>query len=295
VRVRRQRAGDFAGALISRSARDRRRRERFWELAGRYASALTVRDRFGNLVTLNTADPVISRATFVTGSFARANIDNLVAALAEHGYVPEQIVDVGANIGTSTWELLSVYPGASAVCVEPHPDNYSLLRQNVIANGLEDRVRTVNAAVGDSDGTVDLTVNPHNPGDHQIAGTVGDSTIAVPMRRLADLVSVDRPTVLMIDVQGYEGHVLRGAGDVLGCPALVEFWPSRLKETGGYAAFLEKASGYDTVLEASDELRTAGDLEQLAARLESADGFTDLLLLPWPALAETTSHTGPTL
>jgi hypothetical protein len=83
LNARRRRAADFVGALTNPAARDRRRREQFWKLAGRYASALTVRDRFGNVVTLNTADPVVSRLTFVAGSFAPANLDNLVAALAE--------------------------------------------------------------------------------------------------------------------------------------------------------------------------------------------------------------------
>jgi FkbM family methyltransferase len=283
LKARRHRAAEFAGALIDRQARERRRREQFWKLAGRYASAITVPDRFGNFsITLNTADPGISRLTFVWGVFAPGATDHFIAALAGHGYEPEQIVDVGANIGTSTWELLSAYPRASAVCIEPHPDNYRLLRQNVTANDLDDRVRTVNAAVGDVDSIVELTVNPHNPGDHQIGGKVGEHTVTVPMRRLADIVRVDRPTAVTIDVQGYEGHVLRGAGAVLGCPALVEFWPSRLKETGGYAWFLEAARCYETVFEVARELHVVGDLEQLGARLESTDGFADLLLLPWP-------------
>ena len=281
LKERRRRGADFAGALIDPQARERRRRERFWALAGRYTSAITVKDRFGNAVTLNTADPVISRLTFVMGVFAPAASDNLITALADRGFVPEQIIDVGANIGTNTWELLSAWPQASAVCIEPHPGNYRLLRQNVVANDFEARVQTINAAVGDVDSTVELTVNPHNPGDHQIGGNVGEHTITVPMRRLADMVSVDRPTAVMIDVQGYEGHVLRGAGPVLGCPALVEFWPRRLKETGGYAWFLEAAGSYATILDAAGELRAAGDLAELGERLGPADGFTDLLLLPW--------------
>ena len=108
LNARRHRAAEFAGALIDREARERRRREQFWKLAGHYASAITVPDRFGKSITLNTADPVISRLTFVMGVFAPGASDHFTAALADHGFEPEQIVDVGANIGTSTWELLGV-------------------------------------------------------------------------------------------------------------------------------------------------------------------------------------------
>jgi FkbM family methyltransferase len=270
-------------ALKSPAARDRARRQRFWKQAGRYASAISAKDRFGNNVTLNTADPWVSRLTFLDGSFDPDNVDNLVKALRESGFAPEQIVDVGANIGTSTLELLSAYPDATAVSIEPHPDNYRLLCQNVIANSLEDRVRTIHAAVGERDGTAPLTVYPNRPGGHEIAGA-GEHTIDVPIRRLADLVNADRPTVLWIDVQGYEGHVLQGAGELLGCPALVEFWPRRLRDTGGYGLFLEAASTYRTVLEAQRDTRPAGDLDRLAARLETTDQYTDLLLLPWAAV-----------
>lgn len=274
-----KRRANEAAALRDPAGRARLRRQVFWKQAGHYATALTARDRSGNLVTLNTADPWVSRMTFLDGSFDPENIDNLVKVLRERGFVPEQIVDVGANIGTSTLELLSAYPAATGVSIEPDPDNYRLLRQNVIANGLEDRVRTIQAAVGDVTGTVPLSVHPDHPGGHEIGGR-GDHTIEVPIRRLADLVKADCRTLLWIDVQGYEGHVLKGAGDLLGSPALVEFTPQRLRDTGGWSAFLEAAGSYDTVLEAQGDLQPAGDLDRLAARLEAEGGYTDLLLLP---------------
>ena len=274
-----KRRGKELAALRTPGARARARRALFWQQAGRYASAITAKDRFGNVVTLNTADAWVSRMTFLDGSFDPENVDNLVTVLRDRGFVPEQIVDVGANIGTSTLELLSSFPGATAVSIEPDPDNYRLLCQNVIANGLEDRVRTIEAAVGDTTGTVPLSVHPDHPGGHEIGGSSA-LTIEVPIHRLADLVNADRPTLLWIDVQGYEGHVLRGAGALLGSPALVEFTPHRLRDTGGYGAFLEAASTYGTVLEAQRDLHPAGDLDALAARLEVGSRYTDLLLLP---------------
>ena len=235
---------------------------------------------------LDTADPWVSRSVLLDGTHDPENVDNVIYALRERGIAPDQIVDVGANIGTSTLELLSAYPDATAVSIEPHPDNYRLLRQNVIANGLEDRVRTVNVAVGDANGTVQLVVSASNPGDHRVGSPAPGSKIDVPIRRLDELAQPDGATLLWIDVQGYEGHVFRGAGDFRRCPALVEFWPFRLHEVGGYAAFLEAVDGYGTVLDARNGMRPAGDVDGCAQRLvdEHAagldSGYTDLLLLP---------------
>jgi hypothetical protein len=99
------------------------------------------------------------------------------------------------------------------------------------------------------------------------------------------LAQADRSTLLWVDAQGYEGHIFLGAGDFLGCPAPVEFWPMRLKEVGGYAAFVEAVRSYGTVLD-SRAMRPAGDIDECATRLvdEHAagldSGYTDPLLLP---------------
>jgi FkbM family methyltransferase len=265
--------------------RDRLRRALFWREAERYVEAVTTRDRHGNRVTVNTADPWISRSLLIDGTHDPENVDNVIRELRGRGIEPEQIVDVGANIGTSTLELLSAYPRATAVSIEPHPGNYRLLRQNVIANALEDRVRTINVAVGDCDRTVQLAVSASNPGDHRVDSAMPGPRIDVPMRRLDGLAQAGRSTLLWVDAQGYEGHIFLGAGDLLGCPALVEFWPVRLQEVGGYGAFAEAVGRYGTVLD-SRAMRPAGDIDECAARLVAEhaagldSGYTDLLLLP---------------
>ncbi len=63
-------------------------------------------------------------------------MDNVIAVLGERGYAPEQIVDVGANIGTSTLEMLAAFPNATATAIEPHPDNYRLLRRTWLPTAL---------------------------------------------------------------------------------------------------------------------------------------------------------------
>ena len=274
----------IAKRVPTAEGRDRLRRAWFWKEASRYTEAIVSRDRQGNRVVLKTSDPWVCRDTFLDGAHDRENIDNLIRALHDRGIVPAQIIDVGAHVGTSTLELLSAYPRATAISIEPDPDNYRLLRQNIIANGLEDRAQTVNVAVGDTHGTVDLTVSDTNSGDHRVASPAPGPKINVPIRRLDELAQPDKTTLLWVDVQGYEGHVFRGAPNFLACPAFVEFWPFRLQEVDGYTAFAEAVDCYSIVLDARDSLRPVHDLNQLATRILSSseyiDGYTDLLLLP---------------
>lgn len=40
------------------------------------------------------------------------------------------IIDAGANIGASTMYFLQAFPGATVIAIEPHPENFQLLRMN---------------------------------------------------------------------------------------------------------------------------------------------------------------------
>ena len=69
-------------------------------------------------------------------------------------------------------------------------------------------------------------------------------------------------SLLWMDIEGYEGHALKGARNLLasGMPLIFEFNPELLTETGGIAALRESISGrrlYD--LHASDQKEIALD------------------------------------
>src|SRR5206468_1769160 len=104
----------------------------------------------------------------MTGRFEVEKADGTLALLAERGITVDQILDVGANIGTTTVELLTQRPTMRAVAFEPEAVNFSLLRQNVFANGLQDRVEMHEVALSDHDGEVEFEVAPENPGDHRV-------------------------------------------------------------------------------------------------------------------------------
>jgi FkbM family methyltransferase len=47
------------------------------------------------------------------------------------------IIDAGANIGTATVYLKSVFPEATIVCIEPEADNFAMLQKNIQVNGFD--------------------------------------------------------------------------------------------------------------------------------------------------------------
>lgn len=116
-------------------------------------------------------------------------------------------VDVGANIGYYLLLLArAVGPDGMVSCFEPDPDNLVELERNSRLNGLA-RVRIHPAAVGAEDTSVKLRGGINS-------AIAADGELRVPLVRLDS--AVTRPVdFLKIDVEGYEGHVLAGAQQIL--------------------------------------------------------------------------------
>ena len=66
-------------------------------------------------------------------------------------------VDVGANIGSYT-VLATAVCGAQTIAAEPDPGTSHSLKRNVQANGIEQRVTLVEAALGSARGTARFSI-----------------------------------------------------------------------------------------------------------------------------------------
>lgn len=96
--------------------------------------------------------------------------------------------------------------GASYLCVEPSPTNLGFLRRNV---GGFPNVTLTEAAVGASATEVAFSENGS-------MSAVGTGALTVPVVTLDDFVSShELPNLLLMDVEGYGGDVLRGASALL--------------------------------------------------------------------------------
>lgn len=63
-------------------------------------------------------------------------------------HVAGRFVDIGAHVGSVVVAVLIDNPDATAICVEPIPENVAVLRENLALNGLEDRAQVIEGAVG---------------------------------------------------------------------------------------------------------------------------------------------------
>ncbi len=215
-------------------------------------------------------DTVIGAALRERGSFEEGMLREVVRFLrSRHGFRPSTLVDVGANIGTHLLRGLNDGLFERGVGIEMDSDNFRLLTANVALNGHAARTRLWNVAVSEAPGTATMEVASDNRGDHRVRadesasapadgafGESGRATRAVPRTTLDAIeadggLAFDTGTLVWIDVQGHEGHVLAGATGILGRgrrPAfVVEFWPYGLERSGGRARLMRFLAGCRSV------------------------------------------------
>ena len=269
-------------------ARERWRRERLLDAAtAKGVDAIGIRDDRGHIYYVDPRDATIGRLIFVEGSYEAAVFDRAAAVLDLH---PEQVLDIGANIGTATVELLGRFDSAAGIAFEPDKRNCTLLAQTLVANDLQDRVRIMPLALSDADVTVDLELSADNFGDHRVRTTTERGRFAehhrptrsIPARRLETLIrdgdiKLASRVLTCLDAQGHEGHILAGGPVLLKHPLIVEFWPYGLRRAGGYERFLDAVEASTIVV--LDETQWTATTDDLRA-MDLGDGHTDLLVYP---------------
>jgi FkbM family methyltransferase len=123
----------------------------------------------------------------------------------------DQFTDVGANAGTYTI-LASGVAGAFTDAFEPIPATAARLRYNVIMNKLGNLVRVHQVGVGSCSGPLRFAVTEDTV-NHVASGD--ESADEFPVETLDRMLLGKRPTLIKIDVEGFEPEVLAGAKEVL--------------------------------------------------------------------------------
>jgi FkbM family methyltransferase len=125
--------------------------------------------------------------------------------------------DVGSNVGSYT-VLASGVRGATTWAFEPDPITTQRLRRNIAVNGLNSLVIVHEIALGASDGEVKFTI-----GQDTVNRVTADANLPVRIvrqKRLDDLLTHQQPTMIKMDVEGYEEKVLLGCQTVLSMQSL---------------------------------------------------------------------------
>lgn len=237
---------------------------------------LVVGDREQYVVS--TQDQVIGRELFLHGEF---DLQKLEAALSilrrERHPTPTHLIDVGANIGSIVIPALARGWVQSATAIEPHPENLKLLYANLALNGVAGRAKVLEQAVGsDPKTTLFLQESTINSGNHSIRG----NGIPVPSTRLDDVERPRADALLWMDIEGYEGHALQGASNLLaaGVPVVAEFNPELLNDAGGFD-LMREALKDRLVFDLKESDSGPMSLDELGGQYAGGESFTDILAI----------------
>ena len=150
------------------------------------------------------------------GYYEREVLDAVLENLPENGV----FWDVGANIGLHALTIKALRPDVTVVAFEPAPFTVSRLMLNVRSNKLD--IQTFAMALGAEPGYANLAVSlAGNCGLSSLepwSGVVYEGNVKCRVERADDLVkcgAAPPPSVMKIDVEGFEPQVLSGAAGLL--------------------------------------------------------------------------------
>ncbi len=163
------------------------------------------------------------RRTYFSGRYYQPDISRLFIHLLRAG---DQYVDIGANIGmTALLAGSRIGPSGRGLAFEPNFAAFSRLKEHLELNGVTN-FELVPSAVAD----VETLARLYVPGDESQLGSLapeaGTSQSSVEVRtvradRYAASLDPAKPTLVKIDVEGYEMQVLNGARALLSWPEIM--------------------------------------------------------------------------
>lgn len=144
-----------------------------------------------------------------SNTFYEGELLGVIADLLKPG---DLVVDAGANIGNHTVFFAGVCE-CRVLSFEPDPVASSLLRRNVLANRLGDRVEIHQGGLGAETGRASLRA----PQEHNLGttGLIVDGKGRCEVRPLDDFADAGKFRIIKIDVEGMDLDVLRGAQAVI--------------------------------------------------------------------------------
>ena len=205
------------------------------------------------------------------------------------------MIDVGANVGTTSICRVVAGDMQRVYAIEPEPSNFGCLVHNVVANGLAGFVLPDQCAIADVTGQAPLR-RSSEIGNHALMapGARGSrrKTISVPVFTLdawVDRHAIDRQLIgfIKVDTQGWEAQVLAGSPRLAAqahTTWLMEVSPKHLANVGtsvqDFLARLAASFSYAIDLRGDSRVLPIGDLSEALAYIGHGGraSYTNLLL-----------------
>lgn len=239
-----------------------------------------------------TDDMGVGKRVFVRGKRRdMTTLANGLAELAVRGiqFPPDPVfVEVGANMGTTTVMALRRHGFATAVALEPSPQNAWLCRLNLVANGLDERVTLLPYAASNRAAEMDLVIGGGNRGGHRVMSAGSDhpaqagNVRSVTLDSLVEDGTIDpaRVGLLWCDAVGHDAYAVLGGSRLVGArvPLIVNVSGAIQGETrDAFVGLL--APHYAEVVELRKAQRTL-PIDQLADLVAGYQHKGDVLLVP---------------
>lgn len=188
------------------------------------------------------------------------------------------VIDVGANQGQFAIASARGFQKATIYSFEPLPDVYPVLQKNV---STYPQIKSFNMALGSSNGVIDFYRNSHSHASSalpistyqqtQLPETANTEKIQVSVQRLDQVrseLTLTRPVLLKLDVQGYEKEVLEGASAMLDQVDYLVFETSFVPMYEGEPVFNEmheyvKSKGFELIVPVGSLQNKTGQYLQL--------------------------------
>ena len=133
---------------------------------------------------------------------------------------PQIIIDIGANTGQTATEMRKIFPKASIYSFEPIPTCFEKLNQSMKG---DKKFHSYCVGLGDKTSTAEFNVNDFNPSSSLLeTSDIGKkiyphisktTTNTIQIKKLDDykiLNNQSKPSLIKIDVQGFEDKVIKG-------------------------------------------------------------------------------------
>jgi FkbM family methyltransferase len=294
--------GGFLLALLGWSTETSARARRSIGFRFLRGQARTITFERDGLVWTVPPDDIVGLCLFLDGKFSLDALDPLLAWLAANtGFTSRStIVDVGAHIGSACIPLVR-RTSKRCLALEPVPETFRLLEQNVRSNGLAGAIDCRRVAIGTALGSVSMAVCVDG-GMSEVSVPSGSEAFRrhapwrgdveapmLPLDRAVEESGLGACDVALVwsDTQGYESEIIESGTSLWrrGVPLWVELWPEGLEAHGGVRRFLETSSHqFSGFIPAEDFVRLAADVTRIVRRpiADLATYTRQLLARPHP-------------
>lgn len=171
---------------------------------------ITIPYHHNQLLSVSLSD-YVDRTIFLKGVYE----EEIYEALTKFSITDEVLWDIGGHIGSFAIKALADPNIKQVYAFEPNPGTFKVLTKNKRLNDNQDRLKIYNFGLGENKtNTPYLSVKSGNSGGGRFLDGDNENTMMLPIDTMDNLVfnmELRPPTLIKIDVEGFEVNVFRGA------------------------------------------------------------------------------------